>query len=147
MIQQKLQSDQIQALKSGEKKRLETLRYILAQIKNKEIEKREVLTDEEVISLLRKIVKELKESIDSFDKAGRTDLSQEYKAQYDIAISYMPAEISDEELKKAVEELKQKHMDVFEKNPKMLIGICMRELKNKAEPARILKQLAEAGIS
>src|SRR3989338_6173611 len=103
MLQQKLQTDQIQALKSGNKKRLETLRYILAQIKNKEIEKREPLTDEEVTTVLRKIIKELKESIDSFEKANRTDLTQEYKAQYEIAAAYMPAEISDEELKRAVE--------------------------------------------
>lgn len=146
MVQQKIQTDQIQALKAGDKKRLETLRYILAQIKNKEIEKREALTDEEVINVLRKIIKELKESIDSFEKANRTDLAQEYKAQHEIAVAYMPAEISDEELKKAVDDLKTKHNEVFMKNPKALIGICMKELRGKAEPARILKCLKEAGV-
>ena len=146
MLQQKLQTDQIQALKSGDKKKLETLRYILAQIKNKEIDKREPLTDDEVTNVLRKIIKELKESIESFEKGNRTDLAQEYKTQYEIAIAYMPAEISDEELKAAVEDLKQKHADVFQKNPKALIGICIRELKQKAEPARIMKQLKEVGV-
>lgn len=147
MVQQKLQTDQIQALKSGDKKKLETLRYILAQIKNKEIEKRTPLTDEEVTNVLRKIVKELKESIESFEKGNRTDLAQEYKGQYEIAMAYMPPEISDAELKQAIEELKQKHMDVFEKNPKQLIGICVRELKQKAEPSRIMQQLKDAGIA
>jgi uncharacterized protein len=146
MLQQKLQTDQIQALKSGDKKRLETLRYILAQIKNKEIDKREPLTDDEVTNVMRKIIKELKESIESIEKGNRADLAAEYKAQYDIAITYMPAEISDEELKKAVEDLKQKHADVFQKNPKALIGICIRELKQRAEPSRILKQLKDAGV-
>jgi uncharacterized protein YqeY len=146
MIQQKIQSDQIQALKAGDKKRLETLRYILAQIKNKEIEKREALSDDEVLNVLRKIIKELKESIESFEKANRTDLAAEYKAQYDVAVAYMPAEISDEELKKAVDDLKTKHNEVFMKNPKALIGICMKELRGKAEPARILKYLKEAGV-
>lgn len=146
MLQQKIQSDQIQALKSGEKKRLETLRYILAQIKNKEIEKREALTDDEVMTVLRKIIKELKESIESFEKANRTDLAQEYKAQYEVAVAYMPPEISDEELKKTVEDLKEKHSEVFQKNAKALIGICMKELKGKADPGRIMKQLKESGI-
>lgn len=146
MLQQKLQTDQITALKAGDKKRLETLRYILAQIKNKEIEKRAPLTDEEVTTVLRKITKELKESIESFEKGNRTDLAQEYKGQYEIATAYMPAEISDEELKQAVEDLKQKHIDVFQKNPKQLIGICIRELKQKAEPARIMQCLKEVGV-
>ncbi len=146
MLQQKLQADQIQALKSGEKKRLETLRYILAQIKNKEIDKRSQLSDEEVTNVLRKIIKELKESIESFEKGNRIDLATEYKTQYEIASLYMPPELSDEELTRAIEELKQRHLDVFQKNPKALIGICMKELRQKADSSRIMKQLKKSGI-
>lgn len=147
MIQQKLQSDQIQALKSGEKKKLETLRYILAQIKNKEIEKRTPLTDEEVTNVIRKFVKELKESIESFEKGNRTDLAQEYKAQLEFAMVYMPAEISDADLKKQIEEIKERNLETYQKSPKALIGICMRELKPKADPGRIMTQLKELGIA
>lgn len=141
MIKQKLQDDQVAALKSGEKDKLLVLRYILAQIQNKEIEKRTDLTDDEVISVLKKIAKELKESVGSFEKGGRTDLVSEYKKQLDILTPYLPQELSDEELTKAINELIEKNKDVYEKNPKAIIGICMKFLRSKADSSRILAVL------
>ena len=73
MLKEKLQSDQIQALKSGDKDKLSALRYILAQIKNKEIEKMADITDDDVVIVLKKIAKELRESIEAFEKGGRKD--------------------------------------------------------------------------
>jgi len=138
MILQQLQDDQLQSLKSGQKDKLSVLRYILAQIQNKKIEKRADLTDDDIISVLKKIVKELKESIDAFEKAGRKDLVEEYKKQLDIVTPYLPQELSDEELEKAINELIDKNKEVYEKNPKVIIGICMKELKSKADSSRIL---------
>lgn len=139
MIKEKLQTDQLTALKSSDKKTLEVLRYILAQIINKEIDKQTDLTDEEVISILRKQVKELQESIDAFNKGGRTDLATQSEEQKQIVVRYLPAEISDEELEKEVKRIIEENKEAYEKNPKLIIGICMKELKNKAEPGRIMK--------
>lgn len=66
MLKQKLQDDQLQALKSGQKEKLSVVRYILAQIKNKEIEKQSELSDEDVVGVLKKIAKELRESVEAF---------------------------------------------------------------------------------
>ncbi len=139
MIKQTIQSDQIAALKGGDKKKLETLRYILAKIKNKEIEKRIELGDEEVLDILRKQVKELKESIDSFEKGNRADLAAEYKSQLELVSVYLPKELSDEELKKEVDRIIAANQELYQKNAKAIIGICMKELKNKAESSRIIK--------
>ena len=57
MLRQKLQDDQITALKSGDKTKLEILRFILAQIKNKEIDKKSELNDEEALTVIKKVVK------------------------------------------------------------------------------------------
>lgn len=141
MIIQTLQQDQTQALKAGDKKRLETLRYILAKMKNKEIEKRAELTDDEATDILRKQVKELKESIESFEKGNRPDLADESKKQLEIVNSYLPKEMSDEELKAAVDAIIEKNKELYEKNAKAIIGVCMRELKNKADSARIIKAI------
>lgn len=141
MIQEKIQSDLITALKSGEREKVETLRYILSQIKNKEIDKKSPLSDEEVATLLRKQMKDLQESIDAFDKGGRTDLSTQSKAQQEFIKVYLPAEISDEELKKEIERVKSEHKDLMEKDPKAIMGICIKELKSKADPSRIVKLL------
>ncbi|TRZ52082.1 hypothetical protein D4R99_03395 [bacterium] len=143
MLRQKLASDQIAALKSGDKVKLDILRFILAQIKNKEVDKKSELTDEETIVVMKKVVKELKESIEAFDKGGRKDLSDGSKKQLEIVSVYLPAEISDAELKTEVEKVIKKNQAVFDNNQKAIIGICIRELKSKADPGRIMKTLQQ----
>lgn len=143
MLKQKLQDDQIQALKSGDKDKLSVLRYILAQIQNKEIEKRADLTGDDVIAVLKKISKELKESVDAFKKGGRNDLVDEYKRQLDIVTPYLPKEMSDEELTKAIDSVIEKNKELYEKNQKAIIGICMKLLRSKADSSRIMAILNE----
>ncbi|MBI3620236.1 GatB/YqeY domain-containing protein [Candidatus Roizmanbacteria bacterium] len=141
MIVAKLQSDQITYLKAGEKQKLETVRYILAQIKNKEIEKRTPLTDEEVVQTLRKQVKELRESITAFEKGGRTDLTASTKVQLELVSSYLPTELTDGELKEAVEKIIASNRPLADTNPKALIGLCVGQLKSRAEPGRIVQMI------
>lgn len=143
MLKQKLQDDQIQALKSGDKDKLSVLRYILAQIQNKEIEKRADLTGDDVIAVLKKISKELKESVDAFKKGGRNDLVDKYKRQLDIVTPYLPKEMSDEELTKAIDSVIEKNKELYEKNQKAIIGICMKLLRSKADSSRIMAILNE----
>lgn len=143
MLKDTLQKDQIVALKAGDKVKLSVLRYIVAQIKNKEIEKKAPLTDEEIIAILRKYQKELNESIEAFQKGNRADLIAESKAQYEVAATYLPAQMSDEQLKQEVDKLVQANQAAYQKNPKSIIGICMKELRQKADPARIMKLLEQ----
>lgn len=145
MLRQKLQQDQITALKSGDKSRLEVLRFVIAQVKNKEIEKKTELNDEETLGVLKKFAKELKESIDAFEKGGRKDLVEANKKQLEIVAQYLPAEITDEELKKEIEKIIADNKAVYDQNPKAIIGICMKLLKSKADPSRIMKMLSSYG--
>ncbi|KKP62052.1 MAG: hypothetical protein UR56_C0007G0035 [Candidatus Roizmanbacteria bacterium GW2011_GWC2_34_23] len=141
MLRQKLQDDQVTALKAGEKTKLGILRFILAQIKNKEIDKKSELNDDEVLIVLRKVIKELKESVEAFEKGGRKELAEDNKKQLEIASSYLPKEIGDEELKKEIEKVIKENQVVFDNNQKAIIGICMKQLKSKADPGRIMKTL------
>jgi hypothetical protein len=141
MLRQKIQDDQLVALKAGEKTKLGVLRFILAQIKNKEIDKKSELTDEETLSVLRKVIKELKESVEAFEKGGRKELADDNKKQLEIASVYLPVEISDEELKTEIEKTIKENQAVFDNNQKAIIGICMKQLKSKADPGRIMKTL------
>jgi len=142
MLRQKLQDNQMTALKSGDKTKLEILRFILAQIKNKEIDKKSELTDEETLGVLKKVAKELKESIEAFEKGKRKDLADDSRKQLEIVSFYLPAEISDEELKGEVEKVIKENQAVFNNNQKAIIGICMKQLKSKADPSRIMKVLS-----
>ncbi len=138
MLKQKLQDNQIQALKSGDKDKLSVLRYILAQIKNKEIDKQADLSEDDVIGVLKKITKELRESITAFEKGERNDLVDEYKKQLDIVTPYLPKEMSDEELEKTINGLIEKNKELFDRNQKAIIGICIKELRSKADSSRII---------
>jgi len=145
MLRQKLQDDQITALKAGEKTKLGVLRFILSQIKNKEIDKNPPaggeLTDEEIMVVLRKVIKELKESVEAFEKGGRKELCEDSKKQLEIASAYLPTEIDDVELKNEIERVIKVNQAIFDNNQKAIIGICMKELKSKADPGRIMKTL------
>jgi len=142
MLRQKLQDDQIAALKSGNKTKLEILRFILAQIKNKEIDKKSELNDEETLVVIKKVTKELKESIVAFEKGKRKDLSDDSKKQLEIVSIYLPEEIGDEDLRQEVEKVIKENQALFDKNQKAIIGICMKKLRSKADPGRIMKILS-----
>lgn len=138
MLKQKLQADQLAAMKARNQVQLDTVRYIVSQIKNKEIALQHELNDEEVLSVLQKVKKELNESIESFQKGNRADLVAEYKKQLEVVAQYLPQELSDEELEAAVTLLVENNKEAFDKNPKSIIGICMKELRGKADSGRIM---------
>ncbi len=138
MLSAKLQEDQLVALRAGDRDRLDVLRYILSQIKNKEIEKKDTLTDEEVLVILKKITRELKDSIESFEKGGRDDLVAGNKKQLEIISTYLPEELSEEELENEVKVIIAQNSDLAKQNSKALIGICVGRLKAKADPSRIV---------
>lgn len=146
MLKTQIQQDQITALKSRDTATLGVLRYIVAQIKYKEIEKKEDLSDEEVISVLKKQVKELKEANEGFEKGGRTDLIEENNRQIAVISRYLPAEMSDEDLQKEIDTLIEEKKDLIAQNPKVIIGICMGQLKSKADPSRISAILRSKGL-
>lgn len=137
MLKQKLQVDQIEAMKAKNQVKLDTIRYIVSQIKNKEINTQKELGDNEIIGIMQKIKKELNESISSFQKGGRPDLVEEYQKQLDILLTYLPAEMSDAELENEIKAIIEKNRAAYEAKPVSIIGICVRELKGKVDPSRI----------
>jgi len=151
MIKAKIIRDQITALKNHDQQRLSIFRYILAQIKNKEIDKKPSfakasagefdLSDKEVVFVLRKIAKELNESIEAARLGQRGDLILKDQKQLEVVSFYLPKEFSDEELKKEIEKIIAENQDAYKKNPKPLIGIAVGKLKSKASPSRIVKIL------
>ena len=90
------------SLKSGEKDRIHTLRLILAAIKDKEIASRSsgqdaIISDENIIQILKKMVKQRNDSIEMFDKAGRDELVTKEKNEIYIINEFLPEQLSDEE--------------------------------------------------
>lgn len=108
-IRDRIQHHMTAALKAREKERLDALRYLFSQIRYKEIETKRPLTDEETTKLLGTEAKRRRESIDAYQKGGREDLAK--KEQYELSVieEYLPKQLSDEELKSIIEEVKSAH--------------------------------------
>ena len=141
MLLGKIQTDQLSALKARDQEKLNILRYILAQINYKKIDKKSDLTDDEIVQVLRKVQKELDETIESAKQAKREDLRNDAEKQKAVVTQYLPKEISDEEVKKEIEKIIGLNKAVFNANKKAVIGIVMKELRTKASSQRIIQIL------
>lgn len=91
------------ALKSGDRVRLETLKMLASAFNYEKINLQHELTDEEEIVVIRKEAKQRRDSIEAYDKAGRSDLSASEKAELIILQEFLPPEMSDSELVELVD--------------------------------------------
>ncbi len=98
IIFQRLDAELKEALKARDELKLSVVRMLKASLKNKEIEKMGALTDDDVISVLTTMAKQRRESIEQFSAAGRNDLAEKEKKELGILQSYLPAQLSPQEL-------------------------------------------------
>src|SRR3990170_2457990 len=103
-LREKIDADIKDALKSGAKDKVSALRMVSAALKNKEIDKRRPLTDEEVIETVRALIKQRKDSIEQFAKGGRQDLVDKETAEVAVLEVYLPKQLGREEVEKLVRE-------------------------------------------
>lgn len=99
---ERLQNDLNAARKAQDKARTLLLGTILADAKNRRIELRRDLTDDEVVDVLRKGIKRRRESIEMYQKGNREDLAGKERAEVEILEQYLPAQVSDDEIRTAV---------------------------------------------
>ncbi len=124
-LEQTLETDLTQAMKAKDQEKTGVLRMIKAAILNYKIEKKkETLTDEEIFEILQKQAKQRRESIDSFEKAGRKDLAEKEKKEVSILQAYLPKQLSDEEIRSLAKDV-----------------IAKTGAKTKAEMGKVMKDL------
>jgi uncharacterized protein YqeY len=93
-----IEADTKNALKSGAKDKVSTLRMLNAALKNKQIDKRRPLTEDEVVETVRSLIKQRRDSVEQFAKGGRQDLVDKETAEIAVLEAYLPAQLSREEL-------------------------------------------------
>lgn len=103
-LQQRLDGDLKTAMKSSDSLKTSVLRMVKAAIKNKQVEKRKELSDEEIISVLSTLTKQRRESIDLFSKGGREDLAEKEKQELAMLQLYLPGQLSPEDLDRIIME-------------------------------------------
>ncbi len=115
------------ALKGGEKERLSALRNIKSFLKNKTIDAKRELNDQEVVQSLSTLAKQRKESIEAYEKAGREDLVLKEKNELGVIESYLPAQLTNDE----IETLIQEAIASSEASGPQDMGLVMKALKEK----------------
>lgn len=98
MLKQRIQDDVKTAMKAKDKPRLATLRLITAAIKQREVDERIELDDTQVLGILEKMIKQRRDSISQYEKAGRTELAEQELSEIKIILDYMPAGLSEDEI-------------------------------------------------
>lgn len=101
-LSERLTDDMKQAMKNQDKLKLTTIRMVRASIKNLEIDLKRPLDDNETLEVLSREIKQRKDSLQEFEKAGRDDLATALRAEIEIISEYLPAQLSEEEIKAIV---------------------------------------------
>lgn len=102
MILEKVKSDLKTAMKAGDKVKVSVLRMLISATKNREIELKRPLEDEETISSIRSQIKQLKESYEQFKRGKREDLAEKALLEINVLKTYLPPELDDKELEEIV---------------------------------------------
>lgn len=139
---QQLMSDMKTAMKAGEKQTLEAIRYLLAQVKNAQIDKpnREDLTEEEFTKLVRKLVKNAEEAIQQYRDGGREDLVTEETAKLAVWKQYLPQPMSDDQVRDIAQEV-IKSMPDAQMGP--VIGQVVSRTGGRADGGQVSKIVRE----
>jgi uncharacterized protein YqeY len=101
-LREKIETDVKSALKAGAKDKVSTLRMLNAALKNKQIDKRRELSEDEVIETIRSLIKQRNDSIEQFAKGHRQDLVDKETAEVAVLEAYLPAQLPREELEAMV---------------------------------------------
>jgi uncharacterized protein len=104
-LKSKLTEDMKSALKAGEKDRLKVVRLLLADIKRVEIDSRQELDDVGILTVIEKAIKQRRDSIKQFTDGGRDDLSAIEQAELEVIQTYLPEQLSDDELASLIDEV------------------------------------------
>ena len=143
----KIKKDLISFMKSGEKEKVEILRYASSFIKQEEKDKNIILSESQTIQIIKKVLKRNQESFDQFTKAGRTDLADKERKEMDIIGIYLPEEMTEsaiidvvkesivncqassiKDMGKVMADVKKLHGDNVNMS---LVSKCVKELLNK----------------
>ena len=133
MLLDQIQSDLKQSQLSRDETKVSTLRLLLSEIKNSEIAKGGELSDEDIVSVVQKEVKKRREASVAFRSGGREDSAVKEEAEAKILESYLPTQLSSEELTKIVETTINEVGATSVSDMGKVIGLVMNKVKGSAD--------------
>ena len=136
-IKTQISNDVKDAMRSKDKDRLAALRLILAAFKQKEVDERIELSDEQSISVLNKMAKQHRDSIEQFGQANRDDLIKKEQLELDIIESYLPEKLSEEEVNLLIDEAISETGANSVKDMGKVIGFLKEKLQGQADMGEV----------
>ena len=134
------------AMKAGEKAEMMGLRNIIGKIKAAQIDKGETLTNEESLKILKTAAKQLKESIDQYQKGGRDDLAEKEAFELTLLEKYLPEQLSEEHIRQTVKNIVKNTGAGSMQDMGKVMGATMQELAGSAD-GKIVQKIVQEELS
>ena len=132
-LKEQLTADMKEAMKNKEKDRLAVIRMVRGAIRQQEIDGQKELGEEDVIAVISKEVKMRRDSIDEFQKGGREDLVEKTQAEIDVLMPYLPAQLSEDEVRELVKAAVEQTGAASPKDMGKVMGVLMPKVKGRAD--------------
>jgi uncharacterized protein YqeY len=133
----RITDDMKAAMRSGEKERLSVIRMVTAAIKQREVDERITLDDAQVLSVLEKMVKQRKESLEQFKAGNRPDLVDKETAEITLLQTYMPSQLTDAEVDALVSEAIASTGAVSIKDMGKVMAVIKTKAQGRADMAAV----------
>ncbi len=141
-LSERLNDDMKAAMRSQDKFRLSVIRMIRSSIKNVEIDQRKTLTDNEVLEIVGRELKQRKDSLQEFEKAGRDDLVVSLQAEIGIITEYMPEQLTEEEVTSIVQQTIEEVGASTKAEMGKVMGALMPKVKGRAD-GKLVNQIVQ----
>lgn len=145
-IKERISGDMKEAMKSGDKAKLNAIRMLHAAVRKKEIDDRVELDDVAVIKVITTLVKQRQDSIEQFQAGNRLDLVEKETAELKLLQGYLPQQMSQEELVKIVEGAIQEASAKTQKDMGAVMKVLMPKVAGKAD-GKLVNQLVRERLS
>lgn len=137
MLKQRINDDLKAAMRSGEARRRDAMRLILAALKQREVDERKELADADVVAVIDKMIKQRREAIAQFEKGGRQDLAEKEQFELGVLQAYMPQALSEAEIEAAVTEAIAAAGAKAPSDMGKVMGALKSKLAGKADMAKV----------
>ena len=142
-IKQTISEDMKTLMRAKDTARLGAVRLLQASIKQKEVDERIELTDDQVLSVIQKMLKQRKDSIEAYQKANRQDLIDQEQLEIDVLTKYMPEPLSDDEVSKIIDDVIAEVNATDMKDMGKVVGILKSQISGRADMGQVSKIVRE----
>ncbi|HEU4963154.1 MAG TPA: GatB/YqeY domain-containing protein [Bacilli bacterium] len=144
-LTERLENDMKQAMKSKDKVRLSVIRMVRTAIKNAEIDQKITLSDDDVMAVLNREMKQRRDSLQAFESAGRQDLIEDVNKEIAVLMDYLPQQLSEDELRAIVQEVVATTGATGKADMGKVMGALMPKVKGRAD-GKLVNQIVQQAL-